>query len=38
MGLHWVDDGHTFPLKHPEDVAQVVDDFAQRLSAQPVRS
>ncbi|HEX9039372.1 MAG TPA: alpha/beta hydrolase [Ktedonobacterales bacterium] len=38
MGLRWVDDGHKFPLNHPESVSQVVDAFAQQLSAQPVRS
>lgn len=36
--LKWIDDGHKFPLKQPDDVSQVVDAFAHRLSAQPVRS
>lgn len=33
IGLKWIDDGHKFPLKHPEEVSQVVDAFAQQLNS-----
>ncbi len=33
MGLKWIDDGHKFPLKHPGEVSQVVDAFAQQISS-----